>query len=150
MSVKSALAKLSATAAGGALLAGGAVHVAERPISDNPQYKSKAVKYVKQATPRAVPRPTVPRARTIPRPVECVPADSPAAANSPNNICPPVYRQAMAPVPVPPLPAAAPVRGGGASRSIGGSSTSGGGGFGDPAERDPADAERDHDQGYLE
>ncbi len=52
MSVKSALAKLSATAAGGALLAGGAVHVAERPISDNPQYKSKAVKYVKQATPR--------------------------------------------------------------------------------------------------
>ena len=26
----------------------------------------------------------------------------------------------------------------------------GGGGFGDPAERDPADAERDHDQGYLE
>ena len=26
----------------------------------------------------------------------------------------------------------------------------GGGGFGDPAERDPADAERDHNQGYLE
>ncbi|HBR83666.1 MAG TPA: PEP-CTERM sorting domain-containing protein, partial [Erythrobacter sp.] len=92
MSVKSALAKLSATAAGGALLAGGAVHVAERPITDNPQYKSKSVKqakYVKQATPRAVPRPTVPRARTIPRQVECVPADSAAAANNPNNICPP-------------------------------------------------------------
>ena len=112
MSVKSALAKLSATAAGGALLAGGAVHVAERPVTDNPQYKSKSVKqakYVKQATPRAVPRPTVPRARTIPRQVECVPADSPQAVNNPNNICPPVYRQAMAPVPVPPLPAAAPV-----------------------------------------
>ena len=31
MSVKAALAKLSATAAGGALLAGGAVHVAEKP-----------------------------------------------------------------------------------------------------------------------
>ena len=44
MSVKSALAKLSATAAGGALLAGGAVHVAEKPISDSPQYKTKSVK----------------------------------------------------------------------------------------------------------
>ena len=116
MSVKSALAKLSATAAGGALLAGGAVHVAEKPITDNPQYKSKSVKapvkYVKQAKPRAVPRPTVPRARTIPRQVECVPAESPEAAYNPNNICPPVYRQAMAAVPVPPLPAAAPVGGG--------------------------------------
>jgi len=87
MSVKSALAKLSATAAGGALLAGGAVHVAEKPISDSPQYKTKSVKqakYVKQK-PRAVPRPTVPRARTIPpRQAECVPADSPQAAYDPN------------------------------------------------------------------
>ena len=40
MSVKMALAKLSATAAGGAILAGGAVHVAEQPITDNPTYKS--------------------------------------------------------------------------------------------------------------
>ena len=57
MSVKAALAKLSATAAGGALLAGGAVHVAERPIADAPSYKSmkgeKTVKprYVKEARP---------------------------------------------------------------------------------------------------
>ena len=132
MSVKSALAKLSATAAGGALLAGGAVHVAEKPISDSPQYKTKSVKqakYVKQK-PRAVPRPTVPRARTIPpRQAECVPADSPQAAYDPNNICPPVYRQAMVPVPVPPLPAAAPIGGGGSARSIPGGGY-GGGGFG--------------------
>ena len=123
MSVKSALAKLSATAAGGALLAGGAVHVAERPITDNPQYKSKSVKqakYVKQATPRAVPRPTVPRARTIPRQVECVPATSPQATYQGANVCPPVYRAALAPVPVPPLPEARPLATGGgtAARSI--------------------------------
>ena len=47
MSVKSALAKLSATAAGGALLAGGAVHVAEKPVTDRPQYKTKMVKQAK-------------------------------------------------------------------------------------------------------
>ena len=63
MSVKSALAKLSATAAGGALLAGGAVHVAEKPVTDNPQYKTKQVKYVKQAKPkpRSVPERPVQR-----------------------------------------------------------------------------------------
>ena len=66
MSVKAALAKLSATAAGGALLAGGAVHVAEKPVTDAPSYKSiKGAKtqprMIKQAkaTPRA-PRPAPP------------------------------------------------------------------------------------------
>ena len=52
MSVKSALAKLSATAAGGALLAGGAVHVAEKPISDSPQYKTKSVKQAASSAKR--------------------------------------------------------------------------------------------------
>ena len=40
MSVRMALTKLATTAAGGAMLAGGAVHVAERPITDAPSYKS--------------------------------------------------------------------------------------------------------------
>ena len=62
MSVKAALAKLSATAAGGALVAGGAVHVAERPITDSPSYKSQSVKQIKaQPKPikRATPKPPV-------------------------------------------------------------------------------------------
>ena len=47
MSVKMALAKLSATAAGGVLLAGGALHVAE-PQAAEVTYKSvKSVKSVK-------------------------------------------------------------------------------------------------------
>jgi hypothetical protein len=40
MSVRMALAKLSATAAGGALLVGGAVHVAEPISAETVQYKS--------------------------------------------------------------------------------------------------------------
>ncbi len=135
MSVKAALAKLSATAAGGALLAGGAVHVAEKPVTDAPSYKSaKGAKtqprMIKQAkaTPRATrPAPPPRAARVIPRQVECVPASSPQATYQGANVCPPVYRAALAPVPVPPLPEARPLGGGGtAARSI----PSAGGGFG--------------------
>ena len=55
MSVRMALAKLSACAAGGALLGGGAVHVAEQP--------ARQVQYVKQvkAAPKGQPRRTVAR-----------------------------------------------------------------------------------------
>ncbi len=121
MSVKAALAKLSATAAGGALLAGGAVHVAEKPVTDAPSYKSaKGAKtqprMIKQAkaTPRATrPAPPPRAARVIPRQVECVPASSPQATYQGANVCPPVYRAALAPVPVPPLPEARPLATGG-------------------------------------
>ena len=116
MSVKAALAKLSATAAGGALVAGGAVHVAERPVTDSPSYKSKSVKQIKaRPIKRATPKPPVRAARVIPkRVIECVPYDSPeAAVADPENVCPPIRRVVMAPVPVPPLPQAAPVAGGG-------------------------------------
>ena len=80
MSVKMALAKLSATAAGVTLLAGGAVHVAEKPVTDAPSYKSAKGKvqprYVKQApkvAKRTVPKETT-RRRVVRREVECVPA----------------------------------------------------------------------------
>ena len=64
MSVRMALAKLSAVAAGGALAVGGAVHVAEAPATASPQYRSDGkyvkggkVQYVKETTAkRVVPR----------------------------------------------------------------------------------------------
>ena len=81
MSVKMALAKLSATAAGGALLAGGAVHVAETPITDAPSYKStksvkaQPVKYVKKkrVAERRVPKTVKRKRRIVKRVVECEP-----------------------------------------------------------------------------
>ena len=54
MSIRTALAKLSVAAAGGALVGGGAVHVAEKPSTSRPQY----VKHVKAA---AAPRKAVRR-----------------------------------------------------------------------------------------
>ena len=67
MSVKMALAKLSATAAGGAILAGGAVHVAEQPITDNPTYKSVKAPQSIKAQPRYIKeeRPTTRRRATL-------------------------------------------------------------------------------------
>ncbi|MGR3579923.1 MAG: hypothetical protein ACU0CV_09660, partial [Sagittula sp.] len=144
MSVKMALAKLSATAAGGVLLAGGAVHVAEMPITDKPSYKSDKgktapVRYVKQApkkvAKRTVPKETKRKRRIVRRTVECVPAGrmgpgaAPAApvtayGDAYAEECPPIYQVAMAPVPLPPAP---PVSGG----SSGGVTVIGGsGGFG--------------------
>jgi len=70
MSVKIALAKLSAAVAGGALLAGGAVHVAEKPLSDKLQYKSiKQVKAKPKPAPKAPPRAAriVPKEETVAR-----------------------------------------------------------------------------------
>ncbi|MBV1689668.1 hypothetical protein KRR38_18760 [Novosphingobium sp. G106] len=60
MSVRMAIAKLSAAVAGGALIGGGAVHVAEPPAK-NPQY----VKHVKQAKARRVVK--RPARRVVPR-----------------------------------------------------------------------------------
>ena len=61
MSVRMALAKLSAVAAGGALAVGGAVHVAEAPaaemLADKDGKAAPAVKYVKQAPVQAVASP---------------------------------------------------------------------------------------------
>ncbi len=56
MSVRMALAKLSAAAAGGALLGGGAVHVAEPQTADVTTYEStKApVRYTKGPAKRVV------------------------------------------------------------------------------------------------
>ena len=75
MSVKTALAKLSALAAGGALVGGGAVHVAEPPAATT-TYKSEQVvkgpqpvKYIKEE-PRRVPK-TVLRERRIVTEEEC-------------------------------------------------------------------------------
>ena len=78
MSMKIALAKLSATAAGTALLAGGALHVAEEQVAAS-DYKSvkdaPAMRYVKEdrVVERQVPRTTLRKRRVVKRTVECVP-----------------------------------------------------------------------------
>jgi len=81
MSVKMALAKLSATAAGTALLAGGALHVAETQAASSNSIKSvKSVKapvrYVKQrhVVKRHVPKTVQRKRRIVKREVECVAA----------------------------------------------------------------------------
>ncbi len=83
MSVKLALAKLSATAAGTAMLAGGAVHVAEQQVTDTPIYKSgkvqssktEPVKYIKErrSATRVVPKTVERQRRIVRREVECEP-----------------------------------------------------------------------------
>ena len=79
MSVRMALAKLSAAAAGGALLGGGALHVAEPPATNAPSYKSvkgpasASPKYIKQRPAKRVaekPR-KVKRARRVIEEEEC-------------------------------------------------------------------------------
>lgn len=70
MSVRMALAKLSACAAGCALVGGGAVHVAETPAAKGEYRKVKMVKTVKPVkgvTPRAQPRKTKRVRRVIKR-----------------------------------------------------------------------------------
>jgi hypothetical protein len=114
MSVKMALAKLSATAAGGALLAGGAVHVAETPITDAPSYKStksvkaQPVKYVKERrAERSVPKTVKRKRRIVKRVVTCEPYPDGMAAHGagadyvPGDAegavdCAPQYRMAVA------------------------------------------------------
>ena len=81
MSMKIALAKLSATAAGTAMLAGGALHVAEEQVGEY-GYKSvkedpaPAMRYIKEdrVVEREVPRTTLRKRRVVKRTVECVPA----------------------------------------------------------------------------
>ncbi|MCB2082751.1 MAG: hypothetical protein KDD90_01670, partial [Sphingomonadaceae bacterium] len=157
MSVKLALAKLSATAAGTALLAGGAVHVAEKQITDTPQYKSgkvqsvkaQPVRYIKERRPatRRVERVENRQRRIVRREVECEEVGGPGAhygagmdrdERGAGRIvetrydarCAPAYRMAMAAVPAPLVPMG-PVGGGGSSSGgvtvIGGSGGFGGG-----------------------
>src|SRR5690606_36959660 len=120
MSVRTALAKLSAVAAGGALV-GGAVHVAE-PQAATTSYKAgkvaqaeQPVKYVKQQ-PRAE-RTIPPRQPRIERVIE-------------KEVCCEEEEYAMVPVPMPlpPLPQAPVIAtGGGQPIVIGGSGGWGGG-----------------------
>ena len=78
MSMKIALAKLSAAAAGTAVIAGGALHVAEEQVATT-DYKSvkdtPALRYVKEdrVVERQVPRTTLRKRRVVKRTVECVP-----------------------------------------------------------------------------
>lgn len=131
MSVKMALAKLSAAAAGGTLLVGGAVHVAE-PQAATTSYKSiKSVKQVKRPrvvkqkkkTPKVVKR----IRRIIDRPFECGPGQQ---IGPDGKSC---YAMALAPVPyLPPMPTSSVSggAGGGEPIVIGGGSSGFGGGFG--------------------
>lgn len=73
-----ALAKLSACAAGGALIGGGAVHVAEAPATARPQYAKQAPVQTKArrhiARPAAAPERKVRRIRrVVTRPATCEP-----------------------------------------------------------------------------
>ena len=123
MSVKTALAKLAAAAAGGARLGGGAVHVAEPQSADVTTFKStKApVKYTKGPARRVVLKtPTPKKVKRIRRVIE----DQPECEED----CKP--RMAMVPIPLPqapaPLPAFAGSSGGGVT-VVGGSGGFGGG-----------------------
>ncbi|MGN6499428.1 MAG: hypothetical protein ACTHKM_04695, partial [Tsuneonella sp.] len=142
MSVRMALAKLSATAAGTALLAGGAVHMAETQAANTTNIKStKPVKYIKHkpVAHRHIPKKVHRQRRIVRRVVECQPAApgapyvpaAPAGAGAGYGAeeCPPAYQIAMAPVPVPVPPPAVPFSGGGGGVTVVGGS-GGLGGFG--------------------
>ncbi|MDZ4271639.1 MAG: hypothetical protein U0975_03110, partial [Erythrobacter sp.] len=148
MSLKLAIAKLSAAAAGVALLQGGAVRVAEPMNTDAPEFSSEidgkliavdpqtGARYIKTRT-RDLPPPEQRRRRIVERTVECQPV-APGAVGAPSvpagaveayfdpNECPPIAQVAYMPAPLPPLP---PISGGGGP--VGGFGGYGGGlGFG--------------------
>lgn len=94
MSVKMLTAQLAATAAGVALLTGGAVRVAEDPVTESPVYASdiKGGKLIKgkivPQTPRyikrerEIPKPIKRKRRIVERTLECAPVDDAGAAAS--------------------------------------------------------------------
>ena len=90
MSVKTALAKLAAAAAGGALLGGGAVHVAEPQSADVTTYKSSKPVYTKHA--KRVVLETPKKVKRIRRVIE-------------DDACEESCTPQMAMVPIPPTPA---------------------------------------------
>jgi hypothetical protein len=131
MSLKLAIAKLSAAAAGVALLQGGAVRIAEPLNTDAPEFSSKidgkliavdpvsGARYIKTRT-RDLPPPEQRRRRIVERTIECQPVGPGAGAQSlpagavqayfdPDE-CPPIAQVAYLPAPLPPLP---PISGGG-------------------------------------
>ena len=129
MSVRMALAKLSACAAGGALIGGGAVHVAETPSTARPQYVKHATaskpssgtharRHLARRGEAHGPRKVRRIRRTVTRTISC---EQP-------------QQMAMVPMPAPMLPPLpqAPMSGGGGSAPvvIGGGPIGGfGGGF---------------------
>lgn len=152
MSIKMAAAKLSATAAGVALMTGGAVRVAEPMVTDDPVYGTdvadgkvqapvRQTKYIKDRD-REIPPPR--KKRIVERTIECQPMPAGAVdatdmlptdvtdAKFDDEKCPPVAQIAYVPAPLPPLP---PVRGGGGggpiviSGGLGGFGGGFGGGF---------------------
>jgi hypothetical protein len=145
MSLKLAIAKLSAAAAGVALLQGGAVRVAEPMNTAAPDYSTNidgkliavdpetGARYIKGAT-RIIPEQR--RRRIVERTIECAPV-APGGPSMPAGVvqtyvdpneCPPLAQVAYMPAPLPPLP---PVSGGG-----GGFGGSGGFGGGEPSDEE--------------
>jgi hypothetical protein len=145
MSLKLAIAKLSAAAAGVALLQGGAVRVAEPMNTAAPDYSTNidgtliavdpetGARYIKGAT-RIIPEQR--RRRIVERTIECAPVAPGGPSMSAGvvqtyvdpNECPPLAQVAYMPAPLPPLP---PVSGGGGFGGSGGfGGYGGGGGFG--------------------
>ena len=133
MSLKLAIAKLSAAAAGVALLQGGAVRMAEPMNTDAPDFSTNidgkliqvdpvtGARYIKTRE-RIIPDVEQRRRRIVERTIECQPvgpAGQGGAASLPAgtvqtyfdaNECPPLAQVAYMPAPLPPLP---PISGGG-------------------------------------
>jgi len=77
MSVRMALAKLSAFAASGALIGGGAVHVAEAPAAQTQYVKhAKKPKVQRRPVARAAPRKTQRIRRVVERSTTCAPQEA--------------------------------------------------------------------------
>ncbi|MFY8194966.1 MAG: PEP-CTERM sorting domain-containing protein, partial [Novosphingobium sp.] len=92
MSVRMALAKLAAAAAGGAMLGGGAVHVSEAPSKGEIHHvKPVKVKKAKRVIARAPAKRQIHRARRV-------------VTTTTTRTCEPAQQMAMVPVPyMPPL-----------------------------------------------
>ncbi|MFM7348497.1 MAG: hypothetical protein ACKO01_03300, partial [Erythrobacter sp.] len=124
MSLKMAIAKLSAAAAGVALLQGGAVRMAEPMNTDAPDFSTNidgklikvdpvsGARYIKTRE-RIIPTPPEERRRRIvERTIECQPI-GPGGASRPAGVvqayvdtreCPPLQQVAYMPAPLPALP----------------------------------------------
>ena len=122
MSVRMALAKLCACTCGGAIIGGGAVHVAENP-PQRPSFvkRAKAANMVKQAPRRYARVKAMKRHKRVR--TACV-VKTPGTTTTTRTI---TYPGSSMPIPLPPLPPMAGSTGGGGVTVIGGSGGFGGG-----------------------
>lgn len=97
MSVRMAIVKLSGVVAGGALIGGGAVHVAEKPATTKPEY----VKHAKAPVHKEAKAPLRERAKRVVKTATC----------KIEHNCPAKQELAVVPLPAPAWPTPAPAPG---------------------------------------